>query len=131
MRVRPAVPAQRRRRVRSVSAHVRRSVLPVQHRPGPQPAVRLDPRSRPQRLSCARRRRCGCSGGDVAAVLDAVKPLVALLAQAVDPHAAVAQALEHAATGVSDLLVADVAAAVTDRTLARTTLTFAGVLDPD
>lgn len=67
----------------------------------------------------------------MAAVLDAVKPLVALLAQARDPQATVAQALENAGAGAPTPLIADIAAAVTDRTLARTTLTFAGVLDPD
>src|SRR5688572_1616752 len=108
-------------------------MLPVQHGFGPESALRVGPRRRSQSRTC----RCGScwcrgrAGGDVAAVLDAVKPLVALLAQADDPQNLVAQALQHASASTPDLLVAAVAAAVTDRALARTTLTFAGVLNPN
>jgi hypothetical protein len=64
----------------------------------------------------------------MAAVLDAVTPLVRLLSQATDPQRAAAAALGAAQNGNRDQVVAVLREHVTDTRLVTPALTFAGVL---
>ncbi|MEU4607425.1 phospholipase D-like domain-containing protein [Kribbella sp. NPDC023972] len=66
----------------------------------------------------------------MATVLDAVRPLAGLLAQAADPYGAVGELTRQVAAGADGAsLTQSLADVVRDKALAGPTLTFAGVLD--